>query len=158
MKLSDIIVESALVPSLNSTTRDEVILELVDALLAADVVAKQHRDALVEAILERERRGSTGFGKGVAVPHVKHAAIKRMAATIGVSHQGVDFNALDRQPVYSFMLLLSPADEPNEHLQAMEIIFQTLSQDTFRRFLRQVESVDDIVTLIREADNQQLVG
>lgn len=156
MKLNEIMVESALVPSLTAVTRDEVVAELVDALLEAGVVDKAHRDELIEAILERERRGSTGFGKGVAVPHVKHAAVKRMAATIGVSSKGVDFNALDRQPVYSVVLLLSPGDQPEDHLRAMEIIFQNLSQDTFRRFLRQVSSVDDIITLIREADSQQL--
>ena len=156
MKLSDIVVESALVPALTATTRDDAVAELVDALVKAEVVVAKHRDALVEAILERERRGSTGFGKGVAVPHVKHAAVKRMAATIGVSAKGVDFNALDRHPVYSVVLLLSPPDKPEEHLRAMEVIFGNLSQDTFRRFLRQATTMDDIVTLIREADNQQL--
>lgn len=156
MKLHEIMIESALVASLTAVTRDEAVAELVDSLLAAGVVEKAHRDDLIEAILERERRGSTGFGKGVAVPHVKHPSVKRMAATIGVSAKGVDFNALDRQPVYSVVLLLSPGDQPEDHLRAMEIIFQNLSQDTFRRFLRQVSNVDDIITLIREADNQQL--
>ncbi len=158
MKLKDIVVESALVPSLEATNQDEVICELVDSLISADAVAATERDSLINAILERERRGSTGFGKGVAVPHVRHPIIKKMVATIGVSTKGVDFNALDRQPVYAIFLLLSPDDQPDEHLQSMELIFGNLSQDTFRRFLRQAQSVDDIVTLIREADNQQLVG
>lgn len=158
MKLQDIVIESALVPSLETTERSEAISELVDALISAGAVDGSTRDALVDAILERERRGSTGFGKGVAVPHVKHESIQKMVATIGVSTKGVDFNALDRQPVYAIFLLLSPADQPEEHLRAMEIIFGNLSQDTFRRFLRQVNNVDDIVTLIREADSQQLVG
>lgn len=156
MKLNEIMVESALVPSLTAVTRDEVVAELVDALLGSGVIEKGNRDDIIDAILERERRGSTGFGKGVAVPHVKHPSVKRMAATIGVSPKGVDFNALDRQPVYSIVLLLSPGDQPEDHLRAMEIIFQNLSQDTFRRFLRQVSTVDDIITLIREADSQQL--
>ncbi len=158
MKLQDIVVESALIPAIEATNRDEVVAELVDALVAAEVVESENRDTLIEAILERERRGSTGFGKGVAVPHVKHDCITKMVATIGVSSKGVDFNALDRQSVYALVLLLSPVDQPEEHLKAMELIFGNLSQDTFRRFLRQVNNVDDIVTLIQEADNQQLVG
>ena len=158
MKLQDIVVESALIPAIEATNRDEVVAELVDALVAAEVVEGKNRDTLIEAILERERRGSTGFGKGVAVPHVKHDCITKMVATIGVSNKGVDFNALDRQSVYALVLLLSPVDQPEEHLKAMELIFGNLSQDTFRRFLRQVNNVDDIVTLIQEADNQQLVG
>lgn len=157
MKLQDIIVEAALVPSLEGATRDEVVAELTDALVAAGSIDRSNRDAIIEAVLERERRGSTGFGKGVAVPHVKHPSISTMAATIGVSAKGVDFNALDRQPVFSVVLLLSPQDQPDEHLRAMELIFGNLSQDTFRRFLRQATTVEDIVTLIREADNQQLV-
>lgn len=157
MKLQDIIVEGALVPSLESTTREDVIAELIDALVSAGAVDATNRDVLIEAVLERERRGSTGFGKGVAVPHVKHEMIKQIVSTVGVSSKGVDFNALDRQPVYSIVLLLSPEDQPEEHLRAMELIFGNLSQDTFRRFLRQANSVDDIVTLIREADSQQLV-
>jgi len=158
MKLQDIVIENALIPSLEATNREDAIAELVDALISAQAVESTNRDALIESILERERRGSTGFGKGVAVPHVKHDSVNQMAATIGVSAKGVDFNALDRQPVYAIFLLLSPADQPEEHLRAMEIIFGNLSQDTFRRFLRQVNNVDDIVTLIREADSQQLVG
>ncbi len=158
MKLQDIVLEKALISSLESTTRDEVVAELVDALISSETIKPSNRDAIIEAILERERRGSTGFGKGVAVPHVKHDSITEMVATIGVSSKGVDFNALDRQPVYALILLLSPANQPEEHLRAMELIFGNLSQDTFRRFLRQVNSVDDIITLIHEADNQQLVG
>ncbi|HWB19354.1 MAG TPA: PTS sugar transporter subunit IIA, partial [Phycisphaerales bacterium] len=97
-------------------------------------------------------RGSTGFGHGVAVPHVKHTSIKKMAVAVGVSRQGVDFNALDRQPVYSIFLLLSPDDKPEDHLDAMEVIFGNLSQESFRRFLRQAATQEDIVTLLEEAD------
>lgn len=158
MKLGEIVPSGAIVPRLRSTERDEVINELVDAAIIAGVAKAELRKELIEAVLERERRGSTGFGKGVAVPHVKHARIKGMAAAVGVSEAGVDFNALDKQPVYSVFLLLSPADRPEEHLQAMEIIFKNLSQDKFRRFLRQSASVEDVRTLLDDADNQRLIG
>ena len=81
-----------------------------------------------------------------------------MAAAIGVSPQGVDFNALDKAPVYSVVLLLSPKDRPDEHLQAMENIFSNLQNDTFRRFLRQVTKLDDLKDLILDADAQKLHG
>jgi mannitol/fructose-specific phosphotransferase system IIA component (Ntr-type) len=109
-------------------------------------------------IIDREKHGSTGFGKGVAVPHVKHEKIKKMVATIGVSQAGVDFNALDKAPVYSVVLLLSPKDRPDEHLQAMENIFSNLQKDMFRRFLRQSTTQEQIVELLQEADAQQLQG
>ncbi|MEC9374724.1 MAG: PTS sugar transporter subunit IIA, partial [Planctomycetota bacterium] len=138
------------------STRDEVVAELVDALIESGAADASLRKELIDAVMERERRGSTGFGRGVAVPHVKHTAVRSIHASIGLSEKGVDFNALDKQPVYSVFLLLSPSDRPEEHLQAMEIIFKNLSQDTFRRFLRQAGSVDEVMTLLEEADNQQL--
>lgn len=158
MKLSEIVPEGAIVARLKSSERDDVIAEIADALVAASVIPKDLRKELIDSILERERRGSTGFGKGVAVPHVKHTRIKRMAAAIAISEHGVDFNALDKQPVYSVFLLLSPAERPEEHLQAMEIIFKNLSQDRFRRFLRQSATVQDVRTLLEDADAQRLVG
>lgn len=156
MKLGDIVKTEALVPQLTSSERDDVISELLDSLVAAEAVSGDLREELMAKILERENRGSTGFGKGVAVPHVKHEKITEMVATIGVSANGVDFNALDKAPVYSVVLLLSPMDSPDEHLQAMENIFRNLQNDTFRRFLRQATTADDIAELINEADNHQL--
>lgn len=158
MKLTEIIAEEAVIVRLAAGDRDGVIAELIDALVRAGSAPAKMRDTLIQSVLERERRGSTGFGKGVAVPHVKHKSITGMAAAIGLSPRGVDFNALDKQPVYSVFLLLSPEDRPEEHLQAMEVIFKNLSKDTFRRFLRQAASVEDVRTLLEEADSQQLAG
>jgi mannitol/fructose-specific phosphotransferase system IIA component (Ntr-type) len=155
MKLSDFIVTKALVPQLSSSDRDAVIGEMVDALVKAGAIDAGLRDELVKMITDREKKGSTGFGKGVAVPHVKHKKIQKMAATIGVSATGVDFNALDKAAVYSVVLLLSPEDRPDDHLQAMENIFRNLQNDTFRRFLRQATTKKDIQELIAEADNHQ---
>ena len=158
VKLTEIVADKAIVPALKATERDAVILELVDALVAAGSAPAKIREELATKVLERERRGSTGFGRGVAVPHVKHKGVSTMAAAIGLSQRGVDFNALDKQPVYSVVLLLSPEDKPEEHLQAMEVIFKNLSKDTFRRFLRQAGSVEDVRTLLGEADGQHLGG
>ncbi len=152
MKLLDIVVKKAILPALTATDRDGAIAEIIDAIVAAGTLSPKLRDEFVKAVIKRENRGSTGFGHGVAVPHVKHAAITKMAVAVAVSLDGVDFNALDRQPVYSILLLLSPEDQPEEHLDAMEAIFGNLSQETFRRFLRQARSVEDIVTLLEEAD------
>jgi mannitol/fructose-specific phosphotransferase system IIA component (Ntr-type) len=110
-------------------------------------------DEVVAALIKREQNGSTGFGKGVAVPHVKHAKVKQMCGTIGRSTAGVDFAALDHQPVFSVVLLLSPENQPQQHLAAMNAVFNNLQQDTFRRFLRQSDSREAIVDLIEEADD-----
>jgi mannitol/fructose-specific phosphotransferase system IIA component (Ntr-type) len=152
MKLSDFIVKDAIVPELKATDRDGVIRELVAALAAAKALPASEIDAVVKAIVSREKNGSTGFGKGVAVPHVKHASVKKSVGAIGRSAVGVDFAALDQAPVYSVFLLLSPVNNPDGHLQAMENIFRNLQQDTFRRFLRQSDTKQKIVELLEEAD------
>ena len=158
MKLYDFVLAESVVPALVSADRDGVITELIDALVTAGVCPKSLRDELIQQIIERENGGSTGFGKGIAVPHVKHEKIKQMHAAIGVSQQGVEFNALDRAPVYCVFLLLSPKDKPDEHLQAMESIFSHLQNDTFRSFLRQAATTEDMIDLIQDADAQHLQG
>jgi mannitol/fructose-specific phosphotransferase system IIA component (Ntr-type) len=158
MKLHDFVVSKALIPQLAATDRDGVIRELIEVLVAAGSIPASVKDDLIKLIVDREKKGSTGFGKGVAVPHVKHAKIKKMAAAIGVSQKGIDFHALDKAPVYSVVLLLSPMDRPDEHLQAMENIFSNLQKDTFRRFLRQASTAKEVLELIEEADTQQLQG
>jgi PTS system nitrogen regulatory IIA component len=154
MKLTDIVIENAIIPDLASPERDEAIGEIVDALVAAGALSEKLKDEFVKAVIKREKRGSTGFGHGVAVPHVKHPSIAKMAVAIGISRAGIDFNALDKQPVHSIFLLLSPEDRPEDHLDAMEAIFSNLSQETFRRFLRQATSVADVMTLLEEADSR----
>jgi PTS system fructose-specific IIA component/PTS system nitrogen regulatory IIA component len=152
MKLSDIVVKKAIIPSLDALSRDDAITEIVVALVAAGSIPADHQDEFIKALLKREKRGSTGFGHGVAVPHVKHPDLDGMHVAIGLSDQGIDFNALDNKPVRSIFMLLSPEDKPEDHLDAMEAIFANLSQDTFRRFLMQAETVVDVTTLIDEAD------
>ena len=92
------------------------------------------------------------------MPHAKHAGVEKLVAAIGLSDRGVDFSSLDKQPVFSVFLLLSPLDQPEDHLQAMEVIFKNLSKENFRRFLRQAGSVEEVTTLLDEADSQQLPG
>ena len=84
MKWHEFVVPEAMIPELKSTDRDEAITELVDALVTAGAAPTELREELIEQIIEREKHGSTGFGKGVAVPHVKHESITQMAAAIGV--------------------------------------------------------------------------
>ena len=152
MKFSEFVVRDAIVAEIQSHDRDGVLRELVGALAAGGALPEAAVDEVVEALIKREKNGSTGFGKGVAVPHVKHPKIKKMAATIGRSVAGVDFAALDHQPVYSVVLLLSPDNQPQQHLQAMNIVFTNLQKDTFRRFLRQSSTREAIADLLDEAD------
>jgi len=152
MKLSDLVVEEAIIPELQSTDRNGVIREMVHALAPGIGLDHDTAEEIVQTIIEREKQGSTGFGKGVAVPHVKHSAVKRIGAAVARSSTGIDFAALDRAPVYIVVLLISPPDNPDRHLTSMENIFRHLQRDSFRRFLRQASTVEEMRELIQEAD------
>ena len=128
---------------------------MIQSLADHGAIAKDAVETVARSAISRENQGSTGFGKGVAVPHVKHECIKNMTATIGRSSHGVDFAALDRAPVYTVFILLSPVLAPEDHLAAMERIFRYLQRESFRRFLRQADAREAIIDLIREADDSQ---
>ena len=152
MKFVDFVCFDAIIAELKSTERDGVITELVSSLCKAGQLRNGDCKGVIKAVISRENEASTGMGKGVALPHVKHKALTRLIAAVGLSSEGIDFAALDKQPVYSVILLLSPADQPDLHLQAMEKIFKHLQQEKFRKFLRQAQTAEQIEDLLREAD------
>ena len=152
MKLADFVCFEAIIPELKAVSCDDAIAELVSALDKAGRLGEKKCQAIIKAVIEREKEASTGMGKGIAVPHVKHEAVKDVVAAIGRSSSGIDFSSLDKQPVYSVILLISPVDNPDRHLQAMENIFKHLQRDRFRRFLRQSQTSEEIADLLREAD------
>lgn len=154
MKFADFVCFEAIIPELSSKNRDGVIAELVSALSKAGRLKRSQCDGITKAVIKRENEASTGMGKGVAVPHVKDGSLKEVVAAVGRSSTGIDFASLDKQPVYSVILLLSPADKPDKHLQAMETVFKNLQNDQFRKFLRQSQSAAEIRDLLKEADEE----
>lgn len=152
MKFVDFVCFEATVNNLQATERDAAISELISAAVKAGLVAENSKADLTNAVIERENEASTGMGKGVAIPHVKHKAVKDLVAVIGQSAGGIDFASLDKEPVYSIILVLSPTDDPDSHLKAMENIFKNLQQEKFRKFLRQSENIDQIRDLLEEVD------
>lgn len=158
MKFSDFIITDAIRAELSSDDKESVINELVQSLLDAGAVEPDDKDDIVAAILKREELGSTGIGRGVAVPHTKHPSVQKLVGTVGVSTDGVDFNSLDGEKVQLFFLLVSPPDRPGDHLRALENISRQLRDDTFCRFLKQSKKTEDITQLLQEADNNQFAS
>jgi len=152
MGFAEFVCFDALIPELQAEDRDGAIAELVTALDKAGRLGKGNREAIIKDMIKREKEASTGMGKGIAVPHVKHKAVKNVVAAVGNSSDGIDFSSLDKQPVYSVILLVSPTDNPDGHLQAMEHVFKLLQQEKFRKFLRQSQTAEQIEGLLREAD------
>lgn len=152
MEFSDFVCCEAIIPELQARDRDGAITELVTALNKAGRLGKDNSQEIIKAVIKREKEASTGMGKGIALPHIKHSAVKDVVAALGNSSAGIDFSSLDKQPVYSVILLISPTEDPDRHLQAMEHVFRHLQQEKFRKFLRQSQTVGQIKSLLKEAD------
>jgi PTS system fructose-specific IIA component/PTS system nitrogen regulatory IIA component len=158
MKFSDFVCGGAIRADLNADDKEGAIRELVGALVEANALQEGEKENIVKAIMKREELGSTGIGRGVAVPHTKHASVEKLVGTVGVSAPGVDFMRLDGEKVQLFFLLVSPPDRPGDHLRALENISRQLRNETFCRFLKQSKSTNDIQLLLEEADNNHFVA
>ena len=153
MKFADFIVSDAVKAEIKATDKQGVIREMVQSILDAGGTTKAEYEGIVQAIIKREELGSTGIGRGIAVPHTKHASVKRLVGCVAVSADGVDFDSLDCEKVHLFFLLISPPDSPSDHLRALEHITRQLKDDTFCRFLKQSKTKGDVLSLLDEADN-----
>ncbi len=155
MKFADFIARESISASLRAIDKEGAIREMVQALLDAGRIDAAQYESIVKAILKREELGSTGIGRGVAVPHTKHASVDQLVGTVAISSDGVDFASLDGEMVHVFFLLVSPMDRPGDHLRALENISRQLRNDTFCRFLKKAKNPADIQQLLDEADNNQ---
>ncbi|MCU0959185.1 MAG: PTS sugar transporter subunit IIA [Pirellulaceae bacterium] len=158
MKFADFIRVGAIKADLVAEDKEGAIRELVAGLVDAKDIEDDEQESIIKAIMKREELGSTGIGRGVAVPHTKHPSVQRLIGTVGVSAEGVDFNSLDGEKVQLFFLLISPPDRPGDHLRALENISRQLRDDTFCRFLKQAKTAEDVQQLLEEADNNQFVS
>jgi PTS system fructose-specific IIA component/PTS system nitrogen regulatory IIA component len=154
MKLSDFFALENIVADLAATRKEEAIQEMVRQLCASGALPKSQSAGVEKAILRREELGSTGIGKGVAVPHAKVVGVKGVIGAFGRSRQGVDFNSLDGQPVYLVFLLVSAPDTVEPHLEALRKITALLKDEDICSFLRRAATREDMAELLREADSR----
>jgi mannitol/fructose-specific phosphotransferase system IIA component (Ntr-type) len=152
--MSDFVVRDAIGPDLAASTKEGVIREMVENLRTAGYFRAGDPEDIVKAILKRELLGSTGIGRGVAIPHTKHTSVDRLVGTVAVSRNGVPFESLDGEPVHVFVLLISPQDRPGDHLRALENVSRSLRDDGFVRSLRQATTREAIWDLISDQDQQ----
>lgn len=156
MKFREFVCPEAISAGLLAEDKQGAICEMTQSLVDAGQIAQDDYESVVDALLRREELGSTGIGRGVAIPHTKHPSVDQTIATVGVSRDGIDFASLDGGSVYVLFLLISPSDRPDIHLRAMETAARQLRSETFCRFLRQAKSVEDIKHLLDDSDDDQL--
>src|SRR6185369_17939987 len=152
MKLGEIIPEGGILDDLKAVAKEEVIKEMVQALVKAGRIEEANVKKVVKALMDREELGSTGIGAGVAVPHAKHDSISDLVGAFGRSKKGINFDALDGEPVHILFLLLSSKNASGAHLEALAYISRLVRDEKFVKFLRDTKDVAGIRELLAEAD------
>ena len=150
MKIVEFLSEKAVTANLKASNKEGVIRELVDILAKAEGI--RNKEELVRVLLSRESLGSTGIGQGVGIPHGKTNTVKKLTAAFGLCPQGVNFEALDGEPVHLFFLLVAPEDSAGPHLKGLARISRLLKDKYFRESLKQLTDEKTILKLIKEED------
>ncbi|MGM0599041.1 MAG: PTS sugar transporter subunit IIA [Candidatus Rifleibacteriota bacterium] len=146
MELSEFISPQLTKLELSSTTKLEVIKELIDMLDTAGFLTDA--DAFLKSVLEREKVGSTGIGKGIAIPHSRTSTVREVVIAIGRSKDGIEFEALDNRPVNLIFLIAAPIESGGLYLKALARLSRLLRYQEFRKELLEAETVDDVLKII----------
>jgi fructose-specific phosphotransferase system IIA component len=156
MQVMDFLSKKAIVTDIKSTKKEDVIRELLDALINAGDIEKRNRNKLMDALMARESLGSTAIGQGIAIPHAKADCVDRLVAAFGLSKKGVDFDSLDGESAYIFFLLLAPQDSAGPHLKALARISRLLKDKYFRDTLRNSADEKAVIKIISEEDEKKI--
>lgn len=133
-----------------SNERDAVIREMV--LKLAKEIPPEEIENIIKAVLRREGLGTTAIGHGVAVPHAKCSHLEHTIGAVAISKEGVDFYSLDKEDCNVIILLLSPPENPGDHLRALEKISRKIKQKDFCESLSHAQNEDEIKQILIEAD------
>lgn len=146
MRLRDLIDEAAVKVGLESLDKEECFEEMIDLLARADRIPD--RAGALEAIRQREAQGTTGIGQGVAIPHGKHASISSLTAALGTSADGLEFDAVDGDPVHVVFLLLAPVNDPGPHVRALAEIARLVQTPGFYRKLTEAKTAAEALDVL----------
>jgi mannitol/fructose-specific phosphotransferase system IIA component (Ntr-type) len=153
VKLVDFLHEDSIVTDLQATAKRAAIEELVDGLVRSRRVARGQTKGIVDALMAREKLGSTGIGRGVAVPHATHPGAKTLVGSVGLSRKGIDFHALDGKRVDLIFLLIYPPDR-EDRLEALRLLSRFVKQHDLCRFLRQARDARAVYEVLQEAESK----
>lgn len=157
MNITELLNKDAICIDLKSSEKGEILSDLVDLLVSSGSVKKTEKSEILKKLKEREVLGSTGIGKGVAIPHAKCSKIKKMVAAFGVSKTGVDYKSLDGEATYLFFLLVAPGETPGPHLKALAKISRLLDDKFVRDRLKTAKNNNDIMKIVKEEESKNIV-
>lgn len=150
MNLGDILQRDQIVIDLRASNRWEAIDELIEILVATGKIKPEHRQPIAAVVKKRESSMSTGIGFGVGIPHASTDLIYEVVGALGRSKKGVNFDALDNQPVSLVMLFLVPQGQFQKHLHTLASIAKLLHKREFRQALEDAKDAQDMYQIVRE--------
>lgn len=149
MELGDILTKDQILTDLRATNRWEAIDELINNLVVTGKIKPEHHDAISAVVKKRESSMSTGIGFGIGIPHASTDLIYEVVGALGRSRKGVNFDALDNQPVNLVMLFLVPQGQFQKHLHTLANIAKLLHKAEFRQALEQAPDQETMLQIIR---------
>ena len=134
--------------------RDQVIRALLDRLVAAHALDEESSTTVFRAVLKRERTGTTGVGRGIAVPHCKTSAVAAPLVAFARTTEPIEYGAADGDPVHSLFLVVSPPEEADAHVSVLRSVARIARDDYASRVLRNTNQRDSLYDLFRELDGK----
>ena len=142
--------EKNIISDLQATDKAGAIAEMIEYAISSGLLSKNKKKLVTESLLSREKLGSTGLGRGVAIPHVKVEGFSGDLNLLARSKQGVEFNSVDGEPVYILFLIVSPAKDAEKHLSMLQWISGLARHQDFNNFIRGAADKKEIVGILKE--------
>jgi nitrogen PTS system EIIA component len=152
MKVLDFLDKDAIETDIKSVKKEDVVKELVGLLSSSHSI--KDKASLVQTLMNRESLGSTGIGQGIGIPHAKSNSVKELIAALGVSKNGVDFDSLDGELTYIFVLLVAPEDAAGPHLKALAKISRMLKDKFVRDSIISAKDKKAVLNIISQEDRK----
>jgi fructose-specific phosphotransferase system IIA component len=150
MNLGDILQKEQIITDLQASNRWEAIYELINNLVITGKIKPEHRQPIAAVVKKRETSMSTGIGFGIGIPHASTDLIYEVVGAFGRSPKGVNFDALDNQPVNLVMLFLVPQGQFQKHLHTLANIAKLLHKKEFRQALEEAADAQEMYRIIKE--------
>jgi len=151
-RIKDLLQENLIIEDIKAQDKPGVLREFAELITAAG--KSRDADEIIRILMERESLGSTGIGGGIAIPHGKLPRTSDMIVAFGRSSSGVAYQSMDGEPVYLFFLLMTPEENPGEHLKTLARISRILKNPTLRENLRNATRRQELQRLIEEEDGK----
>lgn len=153
MKIEDLLSPDLMIMDLKATTQEEAIKEMADLEVKQGVV--NNEEEFIKSIWAREKESTTGIGEGIAMPHARNKYINRAAVLFSKSPKGIDYKALDGQPVHLFFMITAPAGADNTHLQALAKLSSLLINPDVVNALKAATTPEEVIDIFKKAEAEK---